>query len=150
MNGGWLLRMSWSVRATHSSTRRGACHTNCYPIDSPLDEVDALYAMLRAIMLQRMNSCCMQVSSRLYRGEFSRSRPAHRPAESALLSAIIAAHVRIDPTKVYEDLKALRRPGGYHPHRWRVSIKACKTSSTPMHKPRLPDLIQARTPLNRC
>src|SRR5450755_2612182 len=87
-----------------------------YPIDSPFDEVDALYAMLLSDHAST-NELLLYANqlAPLSRANFLGHVAAHQPAESALLSAIIAAHVRIEPTKVYEDLKALRRPGGYPP-----------------------------------
>jgi hypothetical protein len=91
-------------------------HELRYPIDSPLDEVEALYAMLSSD--HASTNELLLYANRLApvsKANFLAHVAAHRPAESALLSAIIAAHVRIEPTKVYEDLKALRRPGGYPP-----------------------------------
>jgi hypothetical protein len=87
-----------------------------YPIDSPFDEVDALYAMLLSDHAST-NELLLYANqlAPLSRANFLGHVAAHQPAESALLSAIIAAHVRIEPKKVYEDLKALRRPGGYPP-----------------------------------
>src|SRR5260370_3645360 len=91
-------------------------HELRYPIDSPLDEVEAQYAMLSSDHAST-NELLLYANrlAPISRANFLAHVAAHRPAESALLSAIIAAHVRIEPTKVYEDLKALRRPGGYPP-----------------------------------
>jgi hypothetical protein len=87
-----------------------------YPIDSSHDEVDALYAML--LSDHASTDELLLYANRLApvsRANFLAHIAAHRPAESTLLSAIIAAHIRIEPTVVYEDLKTLRRTGWYPP-----------------------------------
>jgi hypothetical protein len=91
-------------------------HELRYPIDSPLDEVEALYAMLSNDHAST-NELLLHANrlAPVSRANFLAHVAAHRPADSALLSAIIAAHVGIEATEVYEYLKAQRRTGGYPP-----------------------------------
>jgi hypothetical protein len=84
-----------------------------YLIDSPPAEIDALYAILSSDASAKELLAFADRLAPLSRANFVAHIGAHRPAESALLRAIVEAHVCIEPNEIYEILRGLRRSGGY-------------------------------------
>jgi hypothetical protein len=85
-----------------------------YPIDSPRVEIDALYAALSSDAASANELLLLADRlAPLSRANFVAHIAANRPAKSAVLRAMIDAHVCIEPVEIYEILKVLRRTGGY-------------------------------------
>jgi hypothetical protein len=80
-----------------------------YPIDSPSADVDALYAILSSGASTRELQLFAERLAPLSRANYVAHIVANRPAESALLRALVEAHASIEPTEIYETLKALRK-----------------------------------------
>jgi hypothetical protein len=102
-----------SARNTLLDPSRRLSYELSYLIDSPLAEIDALYTILSSDASAKELLAIADRLAPLSRANFVAHIAAHRPAESALLRAIVEAHVAIEPTGIYEILKVLRRTGGY-------------------------------------
>src|SRR5467141_3446489 len=102
-----------SARNTILDPSRRLSYELSYLIDSPLAEIDALYTILSSDASAKELLAIADRLAPLSRANFVAHIAAHRPPESALLRAIVEAHVAIEPTGIYEILKVLRRTGGY-------------------------------------
>jgi hypothetical protein len=102
-----------SARQAIFDPSRRLLHELSYPIDSPPADVDALYAVLSNDAATNEHLLFAERLAPLSRANYVAHIVANRPAESALLRAMIEAHACIEPTGIYEILKVLRRIGGY-------------------------------------
>jgi len=102
-----------SARNTILDPSRRLSYELSYLIDSPLAEIDALYAILSSDASTNELLLYANRLAPVSRANFLAHVAARRPAESALLRAIVEAHVSIELTGIYEILKVLRRSGGY-------------------------------------
>ena len=92
-------------------TKRLCCELS-YPIDSRPEDVDALFAALSRESSERDLLIFSEQLEPLSRANFIAHVAAHQPANGALLTALVELHALIDPTRIYEILKATRRTAG--------------------------------------
>ena len=92
-------------------TKRLCCELS-YPIDSRPEDVDALFAALSRESSERELLIFSEQLEPLSRANFIAHVAAHQPANGALLVALVESHALIDPTRIYEILKATRRTAG--------------------------------------
>lgn len=90
---------------------RRLLHELSYPIDSPRADVDALYTILSSDAPTSELLLFAERLAPLSRANYVAHIVANRPAESALLRALVEAHASIEPMEIYETLKVLRKTG---------------------------------------
>ena len=100
------------ARAAIRDPSKRLCCELSYPIDSRLEDIDALYAVLSRECSEGELLLFSEQLEPLSRANFITHLTAHQPANSALLSALVESHALIDPTRIYEILKAIRRSAG--------------------------------------
>ena len=84
-----------------------------YLTDSPPENIDALYvALSHEGPADELLSFSEQLAP-LSRANFLAHLTAHQPASGALLTAFVESHASIDPTRIYEILRVIRRTAGY-------------------------------------
>ena len=92
-------------------TKRLYCELS-YPIDSRREEIDALYAALsRECSENELLSFSEQLAP-LSRANLIAHLTARQPASGTLLTAFVESHASIDPARIYEILKLIRRTVG--------------------------------------
>ena len=111
MNGSWSDILGEARSAIGDPTKR-LFHELGYPLDSPREEIDALYAALSS---QFSASDVLEFSERLAplsRANFVAHLTAHRPASGARLTAFVQSHALIDSKRIYEILRTKRGIAG--------------------------------------
>ena len=112
MNGTWSDILGEARSAIGEPSKR-LFHELSYPLDSPREDIDALYAALSS---QFSASDLLEFSERLAplsRANFIAHLTARRPASGARLTAFVQSHALIDSTHIYEILKTKRGIAGY-------------------------------------
>lgn len=97
----------------------------CCPIDCPRSDLEALYSTLAndAASADEL----LLFSNRLWplaRANFIAHVVSHRPANAALLYALLKSHAAVEPNEIYTKLKRQEPPPEFRRHHWLASIKA--------------------------
>jgi hypothetical protein len=89
-----------------------------YPLDCPAAEIEAFYAALSS---NDSIDGLLQFADRLWplaRANFVAHLASHRPADGALLFALLESHATLDANAIYADLKAARTTAGIPAPSW--------------------------------
>jgi hypothetical protein len=110
--------LSFKHEVLRDPTRRLLYELSC-PIDCPPSEFEALYAALCDDAAS--SDELLSFADRLWplaRANFVAHVVSHRPADAALLYALLESHASIDANAIYENLKAARAAAGIPAPSW--------------------------------